>query len=55
MKDEKNKNGYRSPLLGVETLGAEIGFAGSGNEWYRNENNDSNIGWSYSADDESWD
>lgn len=54
MKEKKQMN-YVAPTLCEETLGVECGFAGSGDEWYRNETNNANIGWSYSDSDESWD
>ena len=53
MKDTKFN--YFSPQMSVVVLCAENGFAASTEaQWYRNETNSANIGWSYSADDESW-
>ena len=50
------KNNYTSPLLSMTALSVENGFAGSSTlekNWWHNETNDVNIGWSYS-DDETW-
>ena len=46
------KNNYTSPLLSMTTLRVEDGFATS-TQWWHNETNGVNIGWSYS-DDETW-
>lgn len=50
----KNKRiSYTSPLVSMTTLRVEDGFATS-EQWWQNETNDVNIGWSYSADDQTW-
>jgi len=50
------KNNYTSPLVSMTALSVENGFAQSGpkTQWWRDEINDVNIGWSYSADDQTW-